>query len=90
MLTVNLLERYGENAAEEAEFSRQFRKTIGDSPHQFLMRCRMERALGLLTDAGHPLSDIAIACGFSDQAHLTRLFKRFTGKTPRQYRAQAI
>ncbi|MGB3470503.1 MAG: helix-turn-helix transcriptional regulator [Erythrobacter sp.] len=130
VLTVKLLERYGENAAKEAEFSRsftpghykrvldfvaykfgqniaisdlaaaaglseahfsrQFRKTIGDSPHQFLMRYRVEQALAFLTDEARPLSDIAIACGFSDQAHLTRLFKRFTGKTPRQHRAQAV
>lgn len=73
----------------EAHFSRQFRKTIGDSPHQFLMRYRTERAAGMLGDAQRPLSDIAAACGFADQAHFTRLFKRFTGLTPRQYRARA-
>ncbi|MDJ0644122.1 MAG: AraC family transcriptional regulator [Erythrobacter sp.] len=72
----------------EAHFSRQFRKTIGDSPHQFLMRYRVERATTLLGDTARPLGEIAFACGFSDQAHLTRLFKRFTGETPRQYRAR--
>ena len=73
----------------EAHFSRQFRKTIGDSPHQFLMRYRVERATAMLADVLRPLSEIAITCGFSDQAHLTRLFKRFMGETPRQYRARS-
>lgn len=71
----------------EAHFSREFRRTIGDSPHQFLMRYRVEQATKLLTDPTLQLSAISHACGFSDQAHLTRLFKRFTGQTPRQYRA---
>lgn len=71
----------------EAHFSRQFRKTIGDSPHQFLMRYRVEQASDFLADQGRPISEIAQRCGFSDQAHLTRLFKRFIGQTPRQYRA---
>lgn len=90
-------ERFGDSVAiaemaraaglSEAHFSRQFRKTIGDSPHQFLMRFRVERAAAMLADEARPLSEIAAACGFSDQAHLTRLFKRFVGETPRQYRA---
>lgn len=71
----------------EAHFSREFRKTIGDSPHQFLMRFRVEQAAKMLADPASALSEIAHACGFSDQAHLTRLFKRFMGQTPRQYRA---
>ncbi|MEO1048546.1 MAG: AraC family transcriptional regulator [Pseudomonadota bacterium] len=127
IFTVKLLERYGERAAPEAEFSkaftpqhykrvldfvaenfghsiviadlaeaaglseahfsRQFHKTIGDSPHQFLIRYRVERATEMLADPARALSEIAITCGFSDQAHLTRQFKRFTGQTPRQYRA---
>lgn len=127
IFAVKLLERYGEDAAEraqfsksftpahykrvldyladhfgdqiaianlasvaglsEAHFSREFRRTIGDSPHQFLMRYRVEQATKLLADPSSPLSAVAHACGFSDQAHLTRLFKRFTGETPRQYRA---
>jgi len=72
----------------EAHFSREFRKTIGDPPHQFLMRYRVEQATKMLRDPGATLSDVAHACGFSDQAHLTRLFKRFTGQTPRQYRTE--
>jgi len=72
----------------EAHFSREFRKTIGDPPHQFLMRYRVEQATKMLRDPGATLSGVAHACGFSDQAHLTRLFKRFTGQTPRQYRAE--
>lgn len=73
----------------EAHFSREFRKTIGDSPHQFLMRFRVEQAAKMLADPVRSASEVALACGFSDQAHLTRLFKRFMGRTPRQYRAGA-
>ncbi|MEM6909905.1 MAG: AraC family transcriptional regulator [Pseudomonadota bacterium] len=91
-------ERFGDQMAiadlasvaglSEAHFSREFRKTIGDSPHQFLMRYRVEQAANMLADPGRSTSEVAHACGFSDQAHLTRLFKRFIGQTPHQYRTK--
>ncbi|MEM6532914.1 MAG: AraC family transcriptional regulator [Myxococcota bacterium] len=70
-----------------SHFSRVFKSVVGDSPHQFLIRYRVERAKEMLADPGRPLIDIALACGFSDQPHLTRAFKRLQGTTPKKWRA---
>lgn len=59
-----------------------FRNATGFSPHQYIMRERLEEARILLTRTRMPLSRIALDCGFSDQSHLVRLFKRHTGITP--------
>lgn len=69
-----------------AHFSRLFKEVIGDSPYQFVMDYRVEQAKRMLGEQSRPLSDIALACGFADQAHFTRIFKRLTGSTPRAYR----
>ncbi|MEM9739065.1 MAG: AraC family transcriptional regulator [Pseudomonadota bacterium] len=69
-----------------AHFSRLFKATIGDTPHQFLMRYRVEQAGEMLKDPARPVIDIALACGFADQPHLTRVFKQFMGETPRRWR----
>ncbi|MEM8918083.1 MAG: AraC family transcriptional regulator [Pseudomonadota bacterium] len=75
-----------EAGLSESHFSRLFKRTIGDSPYQFLMRYRLERSEEMLADRRRPLSDIALACGFSDQAHFSRLFKQYCGQTPSQRR----
>ena len=41
----------------------------------------------MLRDPDRPLIDVALACGFADQPHFTRVFKRLTGQTPREHRA---
>jgi AraC family transcriptional regulator len=71
-----------------AHFSRLFRQTLGDTPYQFVMDYRVERAKQMLGDRERPLIDVALACGFSDQPHFTRIFKRLTGRTPREWRSQ--
>jgi len=67
-------------------FARAFKCTFGHSPHVFLMRRRMERAQGLMLKTNAPLAQIALECGFADQAHLSRLFLRFTGERPASWR----
>jgi AraC family transcriptional regulator len=67
-------------------FARAFKCTFGYSPHVFLMRRRMERAQGLMLKTNAPLAQIALDCGFADQAHLSRLFLRFTGERPASWR----
>src|SRR6266567_3518429 len=67
-------------------FARLFRQTTGTSPHQFVLRQRVERAQLLLKERDVPLAQIAAACGFTDQSHLTQVFKRHVGLTPRAYR----
>lgn len=73
-----------------AHFSRLFKRTIGDTPHQFLMRYRVERAAELLANPAHPMIDIALACGFADQPHFTRVFKDIRGVTPKAWRSNCL
>ena len=70
-------------------FSRCFRRTFGMTFSRFVASRRVERAKGLMTDGAGKLSEIAIACGFSDQAHFTRTFGNFMGCTPARWRRQA-
>ncbi len=67
-------------------FARLFRHTTGASPHQFVLRHRVERAQLLLKEREVSLAQVATACGFADQSHLTQVFKRHFGLTPRAYR----
>jgi AraC family transcriptional regulator len=69
-------------------FSRAFRRSLGDAPHVYLIRRRLERARHLMLTSEMVLSELAIACGFSDQAHFCKLFRRYTGKTPGAWRRE--
>ena len=69
-----------------SHFSRVFKKVVGEPPHQFLMRYRVERAVDMLVDPARPILDIALVCGFSDQPHFTRVFKQHYEQTPKQWR----
>jgi len=68
-----------------SHFSRLFKQTIGQSPHQFVITYRVEQAKKMLADSSRPMIDIALSCGFSDQAHFSRVFKQFEGVTPKRY-----
>ena len=65
---------------------RLFHQTTGESPHQFVLRQRIERAKHLLREADLPLAHVALACGFANQGLLTRVFKHSLGLTPAVYR----
>ncbi|MBO0789690.1 MAG: helix-turn-helix transcriptional regulator, partial [Ktedonobacteraceae bacterium] len=67
-------------------FARLFRQATGESPHQFVLRQRIERAQHLLKETDMPLAHVALESGFANQSHLTRAFKRYHGLTPRAYR----
>lgn len=67
-------------------FARAFKASFGLAPHAFVMSRRVERAKTLILETGLPLSEIALASGFSDQSHLTRLFSRVEGVTPAAWR----
>lgn len=66
-------------------FARLFRQATGESPHQFVLRQRVERAQHLLTEGRLSLAQIALESGFADQSYFTRIFKRYLGLTPRAY-----
>lgn len=67
-------------------FTRAFRGSTGTSPHAWLLRLRLEKAMKLLANSARDLVDIAIDCGFADQSHLTRVFQRFVGTSPGAWR----
>jgi AraC-like DNA-binding protein len=66
------------------ELIRRFRQQNGLTPHAFQRDLRIERARGMLGD-GVPAAAVAAACGFADQPHLSRVFKRLVGVTPGAY-----
>ncbi|HEX5049016.1 MAG TPA: AraC family transcriptional regulator [Gammaproteobacteria bacterium] len=67
-------------------FSRVFRESFGEPPLRYVTRLRIERAQRLMLSSVVPLSQIALDCGFADQAHFSRLFRRMAGDTPRAWR----
>lgn len=67
-------------------FCRAFKVTMGETPHAYIIRQRLRRAQTLMIGTRDTLSQIAYACGLSDQAHLTRLFRRVIGTTPMSWR----
>lgn len=67
-------------------FCRAFKVSMGETPHAYVIRQRIRRAQMLMLDTCDSLSDIAGVCGLTDQAHLTRLFKRMVGTTPLLWR----
>ena len=71
------------------ELARQFRATLGTSPHRYLLMRRLALARDLI-HAAHPLVDVAGEAGFADQAHFTRVFKSAFGLTPARYRALRV
>jgi len=67
-------------------FARAFKQSTGLPPYRWLLRQRVERAKDFLTHTSDTLSDIALACGFADQSHFTRVFSRITGVNPGSWR----
>jgi AraC family transcriptional regulator len=67
-------------------FLRMFRAATGYSPHQYLLHLRVKRAQALMKNRSMNLIDIALDCGFSSHAQLTRVFRQITGTTPSEYR----
>lgn len=67
-------------------FCRAFKVSTGETPHGFVVRQRLRRAQRLMIETNDPLSHIAHDCGLTDQAHLTRLFRRFLDDTPMVWR----
>ena len=71
-----------------AHFSRMFRKSTGETPHQFVLRNRIERAKEMLRAPEARVLDVAVACGFKTQQHFARVFRHVCGTSPREYRLE--
>jgi transcriptional regulator GlxA family with amidase domain len=69
-----------------AHFSREFRKTFGESPHAYLLTRRLERAAALLRNTDRSVADVCMAVGFTSVGSFTTSFSRLFGKSPTAYR----
>lgn len=74
----------------EFHFNIAFRNSVGASPHEYLVRRRIERARQLMLSTDMTLCDIAAECGLADQAHLSRLFRKVVGETPAAWRKSRV
>ncbi|ASR38817.1 hypothetical protein BAY61_00065 [Prauserella marina] len=73
-----------------AHFTRTFRATFGETPHRYLQRRRVERAMALLRESDRSITDICFEVGFGSPGTFSRTFSEIVGKSPRQYRKEAV
>ena len=69
-----------------AHFSRQFRATFGETPHRYLQRRRVERAMELLRETDRPVTEICFDVGFNSLGTFSRTFRAVVGESPSAYR----
>jgi transcriptional regulator of acetoin/glycerol metabolism len=84
--SMDLAELAGVAGRSVYHFARAFKQSTGETPHHYLVRRRIEQAREMLAHSELPLSEIALATGFSDQSHLARHFRQMLGMTPGQFR----
>jgi AraC-like DNA-binding protein len=73
-------------AVSPAYFSRSFKAAFGETPHQYLMSRRMERAMAMLRSRERSVTDVCVAVGFSSLGSFSTQFRRFVGVSPNAYR----
>jgi AraC family transcriptional regulator len=73
-----------------AHFARMFHKSTGETPHQYVLRLRIERAKEMLRVSEARVLDVAVACGFKTQQHFARVFRRICGASPTEYRYEVL
>ena len=69
-----------------AHFARMFHKSTGETPHQFVLRLRVERAKAMLRASDAPVLDVALACGFKTPQHFAQVFRDACRVSPTEYR----
>jgi AraC family transcriptional regulator len=84
--TIRLRDCASEARLSASYFSRAFKATFGTTMCHYIRRRRIERAQQLMLLSKEPLSQIALACGFSDQAHYCRVFRDVMGLSPNAWR----
>ena len=72
----------------EANFIRTFRATFGETPHRYLQRRRIERAMYMLRTTDLSVTDVCMQCGFSSLGTFSRTFRDVVGESPSQFRAR--
>jgi AraC-like DNA-binding protein len=73
----------------QAHFSRSFRETFGETPHRYLQRRRIERAMFLLWQTDRSITEICFDVGFASLGTFSRTFSQIVGETPTDYRKRA-
>jgi AraC-like DNA-binding protein len=71
-----------------AHFSREFRATFGETPHRYLQRRRVERAMELLRETDRSVTEICFDVGFASLGTFSRTFRVVVGESPSRYRAR--
>lgn len=85
---INIMQLIKESGLSKAYFHKCFKEYAKTSPFALLMDLRIEKAKTLLCVTDNTISEIAVACGYFDNAYFSFLFKRHTGNSPTQYRSQ--
>ncbi len=73
----------------EAHFIRTFRATFGETPHRYLQRRRVERAMSMLCETDRSVTDVCFDVGFTSLGTFSRTFRAIVGETPSAYRRRA-
>ncbi len=83
---VALADIAGATGLSRMHFAAQFREATGFRPHEYVLKRRVEKAQSMLATTDVPIVELALAVGFSTQAHFTTVFSRFSGLTPHRWR----
>jgi AraC-like DNA-binding protein len=84
---ISLADVAGECTLSVAQFARAFKRSTGLAPYQYLTERRVARARLMLLHTDLPLADVAVRCGFADQSHFTKVFRRSFGASPGKLRS---
>jgi AraC-like DNA-binding protein len=79
----------GSLGLSRAHFIRSFRRAFGETPHRYLQRRRIERAMALLRETDRSITDVCLDVGFASLGTFSRTFREVVGESPRQYRERA-
>jgi AraC family transcriptional regulator len=86
---IQLNELAGLVGLSRTTFAQSFKASLKETPHQYVIRTRIRQAKELLSKRDRSMTEVASICGFYDQAHFSRSFRKVTGVTPSTYRRQS-